>query len=87
MKHTYQISGMTCDGCRNHVQKTLSEIQGVTNVEVNLKEKSASIEMEKHILRKYKYPPDDPETGEYNISVTKVLDQAELLAEFWTNEK
>jgi len=41
----------------------------------------------KRILRKYKYPPDDPETGEYNISVTKVLDQAELLAEFWTNEK
>jgi len=39
----------------------------------------------KRILRKYKYPPDDPETGEYNVSVTKVLDQAELLAEFWTN--
>lgn len=41
----------------------------------------------KRILRKYKYPPDDPETGEYNVSVTKVLEQAELLAEFWTNEK
>lgn len=41
----------------------------------------------KRILRKYKYPPDDPETGEYNVSVTKVLDQAELLAEFWTNEQ
>ncbi|HRP90973.1 MAG TPA: type I restriction endonuclease subunit R [Edaphocola sp.] len=41
----------------------------------------------KRILRKYKYPPDDPETGEYNVSVTKVLDQAELLAEFWTNDK
>ncbi|MGQ0793888.1 MAG: type I restriction endonuclease subunit R [Deltaproteobacteria bacterium] len=41
----------------------------------------------KRILRKYKYPPDDPETGEYNVSVAKVLDQAELLAEYWTNEK
>lgn len=41
----------------------------------------------KRILRKYKYPPDDPETGEYNVSVIKVLDQAELLADFWTNEK
>lgn len=38
----------------------------------------------KRILRKYKYPPDDPATGEYNISVNKVLDQAELLADFWT---
>jgi len=40
----------------------------------------------KRILRKYKYPPDDPATGEYTVSVTKVLDQAELLAEFWTND-
>ncbi len=41
----------------------------------------------KRILRKYKYPPDDPITGEYNVSVNKVLDQAELLAEYWTIEK
>ncbi|HBC87662.1 MAG TPA: DEAD/DEAH box helicase [Lentisphaeria bacterium] len=40
--------------------------------------------MVKRILRKYKYPPDDPATGEYTISVTKVLDQAELLADYWT---
>ena len=40
----------------------------------------------KRILRKYKYPPDDPATGEYTTSVTKVLDQAELLADFWTKE-
>lgn len=38
----------------------------------------------KRILRKYKYPPDDPATGEYTVSVTKVLDQAELLAEYWS---
>jgi type I restriction enzyme R subunit len=37
----------------------------------------------KRILRKYKYPPDDPATGEYTVSVNKVLDQAELLADFW----
>jgi type I restriction enzyme R subunit len=40
----------------------------------------------KRILRKYKYPPDDPATGEYTTSVTKVLDQAELLADYWTKE-
>jgi len=38
----------------------------------------------KRILRKHKYPPDDPVTGEYTVSVKKVLDQAELLAEFWS---
>jgi len=41
----------------------------------------------KRILRKYKYPPDDPKTGEYTVSVNKVLDQAELLADFWTKDK
>lgn len=41
----------------------------------------------KRILRKYKYPPDDPTTGEYTVSVTKVLDQAELLADFWTKSE
>ena len=38
----------------------------------------------KRILRKYKYPPDDPATGEYTTSVSKVLAQAELLAEYWS---
>jgi hypothetical protein len=38
----------------------------------------------KRILRKYKFPPDDPATSEYTVSVNKVLDQAELLADFWT---
>lgn len=38
----------------------------------------------KRILRKYKYPPDDPATGEYTISVNKVLEQAGLLADYWT---
>ena len=40
--------------------------------------------MVKRILRKYKYPPDDPSTGEYTVSVNKVLDQAALLADYWT---
>jgi len=42
--------------------------------------------MVKRILRRYKYPPDDPTTGEYTVSVNKVLDQAELLADYWTME-
>ena len=40
----------------------------------------------KRILRKYKYPPDDPATGEYTTSVSKVLQQAELLAEYWSTQ-
>lgn len=37
----------------------------------------------KRILRKYKYPPDDPTTGEYTVSVQRVLSQAEMLAGDW----
>ncbi len=40
----------------------------------------------KRILRKYKYPPDDPATHEYTESVTRVLDQAKLCAQEWGRE-
>ncbi len=41
----------------------------------------------KRILRKYKYPPDDPATGEYTTSVNKVLSQAEMLADYWSENE
>ncbi|MEQ9289561.1 MAG: heavy metal translocating P-type ATPase [Cyclobacteriaceae bacterium] len=49
MKHTYQISGMTCDGCRSHVEETLAIVEGVSEVSVNLKEREAIVHMEKHV--------------------------------------
>ena len=49
MKHTYHIHGMTCNGCRSHVEQTLSKVEGVTSASVNLEKKEATIEMEKHI--------------------------------------
>lgn len=49
MKHTYHIQGMTCNGCRTHVEQTLSKVEGVTNAIVNLEKAEATIEMESHI--------------------------------------
>jgi Cu2+-exporting ATPase len=49
MKHTYHISGMTCNGCRSHVEQTLSKVDGVTSVSVNLEKAEATIEMKPHI--------------------------------------
>lgn len=49
MKHTYHIHGMTCNGCRKHVEETLSKVQGVSKVVVDLEKAEATIEMEKHI--------------------------------------
>lgn len=49
MKHTYHIHGMTCNGCRKHVEETLSKVQGVSKVAVDLEKAEATIEIEKHI--------------------------------------
>ena len=49
MTHNYHIHGMTCDGCRKHVEETLSRIKAVSKVTVDLKKAEASIEMDRHI--------------------------------------
>ena len=69
MKHTYQIIGMTCSGCRSHVEKTLSEVAGVTKVEVNLEEKLANIEMEKHIPLENFKAALEKDGGRYDIGM------------------
>ena len=49
MKHTYKIHGMSCNGCRSHVEETLSKVKGVSSVTVNLENAEATLEMETHI--------------------------------------
>ena len=49
MKHTYHIHGMTCNGCRSHVEETLSKIEGVSKATVDLDKAEGTIEMESHI--------------------------------------
>ena len=49
MKHTYHIHGMTCNGCRSHVEETLSKVEGVSTVLVNLEKAEVTIEMKSHI--------------------------------------
>ena len=49
MKHTYHIHGMTCNGCRTHVENTLQKVEGVVHATVNLEKSEAEIEMDSHI--------------------------------------
>ncbi len=49
MKHTYKISGMTCDGCKSNVQKTLESVKEIESVIIHLDEATAIIEMSEHI--------------------------------------
>ncbi|EGV43374.2 copper-translocating P-type ATPase [Bizionia argentinensis JUB59] len=49
MKHTYHIHGMTCNGCRSHVEEILSKVKYVLKASVDLEKEEATIEMESHI--------------------------------------
>jgi P-type Cu+ transporter len=51
MTHNYQITGMSCNGCRTKVENTLNAIEGVSAV-VTLVPPMAVITMEKHISTK-----------------------------------
>lgn len=44
MKKKILIEGMSCGHCSNHVEEALSELNGVTGVDVNLNGKYAVIE-------------------------------------------
>ncbi|MCW5515478.1 heavy metal translocating P-type ATPase [Muriicola sp. Z0-33] len=67
MKHSYHIHGMTCNGCRQHVEEALSRVEGVLKVNVDLEEAVASIEMESHIaLEKFQNVLEN-DGGRYSI--------------------
>lgn len=45
MKYTYKISGMTCGSCKASVEKSLNDLDEVTNVVVNLENEEAIVTM------------------------------------------
>ncbi|WP_298532986.1 MauE/DoxX family redox-associated membrane protein [uncultured Algibacter sp.] len=52
MKHTYTVTGMTCNGCRTSVEKALNQMSGVISASVSLEKSEAVIEMLTHISNK-----------------------------------
>ena len=49
MKHTYYVQGMSCQGCRKHVQKALDSVPGVDSATVDLEKGEALIQSNSHI--------------------------------------
>jgi cation transport ATPase len=49
MKHTYTVTGMTCNGCKSSVEDSLNKLDDVIHASVNLEQQEATIEMSKHI--------------------------------------
>ena len=67
MKHTYHIQGMTCNGCSSHVEETLSKVEGVSNVLIDLEKAEATIEMEQPISLNTFQKALKEEGGRYSI--------------------
>ncbi len=67
MKNTYHIHGMSCNGCRTHVEQTLANVKGVTNATVNLEKAEAILEMDKKISLKTLQKAMEADGGHYSI--------------------
>ena len=72
MKHSYQITGMSCNGCRTSVEKALNTIDGI-EATVSLNPPIANIIMEKHV------PIEEmqqvlKEAGNYTITMVNAND-------------
>ncbi|MGS2764195.1 heavy metal translocating P-type ATPase [Sinomicrobium sp. M5D2P9] len=67
MKHAYKITGMSCTGCKNHVEGILRKVEGVTGATVDLQKAEAEVEMERHVpLEKLQQAFED-DGGHYGI--------------------
>lgn len=67
MKHTYKINGMSCNGCKSHVENILLNVDGVSKVSVDLEKAAATIEMDSHIpIEKFKEALEK-DSGRYSI--------------------
>ncbi|NWL04183.1 ATPase [Flavobacterium collinsii] len=67
MTHQYIISGMSCNGCRTKVEKTLNEVEGV-QAEVTLNPPTATITMDKHVPTE-KFQEVLSAAGNYTIEI------------------
>ncbi|MEP3969946.1 MAG: heavy metal-binding domain-containing protein, partial [Nonlabens sp.] len=67
MKKSYHINGMTCNGCRSHVEQTLSKIEGVNTASVNLENAEAMLEYDQEISIEKLQAAMQNEGGHYSI--------------------
>ncbi|MFD1315709.1 heavy metal translocating P-type ATPase [Namhaeicola litoreus] len=82
MRQTYHIRGMTCNGCRNHVEELLLKIKGITTAHVDLEKEEATIEMEDQIPIETIQETFNDDGGRYHIHRQgEHLQESELIKE------
>ncbi len=69
MRHTYRIHGMSCAGCVTHVDEALRNVEGVSNVKVDLQKSEAVIEMKSHVPLEKLQAALKSSGGNYSISL------------------
>ena len=69
MKHTYQIHGMSCNGCKTHVEEALRKVEGVRDIVVDLQKAEALIEMKSHVPLEKLQEALKKSGGNYSISL------------------
>ncbi|RAV31057.1 heavy metal translocating P-type ATPase [Sinomicrobium soli] len=69
MKHTYKITGMSCTGCKGHVEKIIGSVDGVTGVTVDLDKAEAVVEMEEHVPFAKLGEAFEADRGHYGIAL------------------
>jgi Cu2+-exporting ATPase len=79
MKHTYKITGMTCDNCKFKITDALQSVLGITQLEINREEGIADISMSEHVQTPLMQDVLNP-LGDYTITMdmgasTRELDQ------------
>lgn len=67
MKHTYHIHGMSCNGCKTHVEQTLSAVKGVEKVVVDLENAEALVEANGKVSLKTLQKAMEKDGGHYSI--------------------
>ncbi len=68
MKETYHISGMSCQGCKAHVESLLSGFKGVQAAHVNLEKAEAEIESKAPLDLERLQQAFDKDGGSYGIA-------------------
>ena len=67
MKKIYHIHGMTCNGCRAHVEQTLAKVKGVTSASVDLEKAEATLEMDSELTLSTLQNSMKEDGGHYSI--------------------
>lgn len=49
MKHTYKITGMTCDNCKEKITRALLSIPEISDVKINRENETAEVSMNEHV--------------------------------------